>query len=153
MDQNQPLTEVSIQSQLGTTSLYFAVLPKQTQELSGVSKPGLSSKPGVCQGLYSPHLSQQGWLGWFHTMALCRLWQPIPAWGCWAILGSWGWVHSWAGAVGVFPLGQSWMSRKFLQTDFLIVHHNCTRGKGNTGDLEHFFFSKKNTDSSSSSWN
>ena len=31
------------------------------------------------------------------------------------------------------------MSRQFLQTDFLIVLHNCTRGKGNAGDLEHFF--------------
>lgn len=98
---------------LETFFLYFVVLPNQFQGLSGLSW----ARSLVCdRSFIYPIYPNPGWLGWFHTMTLCRLWQPIPVWGCWAILDSWGWVHSWAGAVGVFPLGQS---HSFKQTSSL----------------------------------
>lgn len=56
----------------------------------------------------------------------------------WATSHSFKWVRCWASAVVVFHPGQSHMSRQLLQTDFLIVLPNCTRGKGNAGDWEDF---------------
>lgn len=83
-----------------------------------------------------------GWLGWLYTMTFCRMWQPIhvETW-CWATLQSWEWIHSCLLSYGSFFPGRSSVSRQRLQTDFFIVLHNCTQGKGKNGDLECFFFS------------
>lgn len=115
----------------------------KSEEISGLlnTKRGLSPQPAVWQVLYLPirFVGCQDDLEAFIQQLFVGCGNPFK-WGLDAEQPcALEWVHSWSWAMAVFPPGQSRTSRQFLQTDFLIVLDNCTRGKGNAGDWEHFF--------------
>lgn len=130
---------------LETLFLCFTVLHKQTQEWRDLRSLQFKARtePSACHvtgSLFTyPVYRMPGWLGWLYTTTLVGCGNPFT-WGLHAEQRcALEWVHSWSWATAVFPPGQSRTSRQFLQTDFLIVLDNCTRGKGNAGDWEHFF--------------
>lgn len=143
---------------LETLFLFFTVLHKQTQEWRDLRSLQFKARtePSACHvtgSLFThPVYRMPGWLGWLYTTTLCRLWQPVhvrPR--CWATLCSW--VSS------LLVLSHGCLSPRTIPYEQTVPSNrlpHCARQlhswQGKCWWLG-TFFSKKNTDSSSSAWN